>query len=202
MQNAADNAEAATRLGEVVETSSTRFTVHCYRLHEAAPLGALVRSGSENTVYAVVSNVTTLPLDPGRRPVPRGEDEADENAVYLSNPQLSRLLHTEFQAVIVGHKDGDSYRYYLPAQPPQILAFVEACQANEVREFVQRLDFLPLLLAGAGPAGDEVTAAFLRQAASAQEDTEAFLVSAGRQAARFLSRDLQRLDTLLGRMHQ
>jgi hypothetical protein len=46
-----------------------------------------------------------------------------------------------------------------------------------------------------------VTAAFLRQAASAQEDTEAFLVSAGRQAARFLSRDLQRLNTLLGRMH-
>ncbi len=190
------------RLGEVVETSSTAFTVHCYKLHEAAPLGALVRAGQGSITYAVVSNVTTLPVDPGRRPVPRGEDEADEDAVYLSNPQLPRLLHTEFQAVIVGHKDGDTYRYYLPAQPPRILSFVEACQANEVREFVQRLDFLPLLLAGAGPAGDEVTAAFLRQAASAQEDAEAFLVSAGRQAARFLSRDLQRLDTLLGRMHQ
>ncbi|MCH7706412.1 MAG: hypothetical protein IIB33_05130 [Chloroflexi bacterium] len=189
------------RLGEVVETSSTAFTVHCYRLYEAAPLGALVRAGNENTVYAVVSNVATLPLDPGRRPVPRGQDEDDEEAVYLSNPQLPRLLRTEFQAVIVGHKDGDSYRYYLPAQPPRIHAFVEACQANEVREFVQRLDFLPLLLAGAGPAGDEVAAAFLRQAALAQEDAEAFLVSAGRQVARFLSRDLQRLDILLGRMH-
>ena len=199
MTSADPRLETSYRLGEVVETSSTEFTVHCYELYGAASLGALVRTGEE-PVYAVVCNVTTSPLDPARRPVARGQDEPDEEAVYRNNPQLPRLLRTEFQATIVGHQDGDSLHHYLPSQPPRILAFVYVCEPLEVRAFTERLDFLPLLLTGALPLADEVTAAFLRGVAAAHDDPDAFLTAAGRQVARFLSRDLQRLDTLLTRL--
>ncbi len=186
------------RLGEVVEASSAAFTVQCYDLYGAAPLGSLVRTGGEAPVYAVVSNVATSSMDPARRPVARGQDEADEEAVYRSNPQLAALLRTDFQATIVGYGDGDGLHRYLPSQPPRIHAFVQSCAPPEVRAFTERLDFLPLLLAGAVPLADEVAAAFLRQAASAHEEPQAFLTVAGRQMARLLSRDLQRLNTILG----
>lgn len=186
-----------SRLGEVVEATSASFTVHCYQLYGAAPLGSLVRTGGEAPVYGVVSNVATLPLDPARRPVARGQDEADEEAVYRSNPQLSSLLRTDFQATIVGYRDGEQLHRYLPSQPPRIHAFVQSCAPPEVRAFTERLDFLSLLLAGAVPLADEVAAAFLRQAASAHEDSQAFLTVAGRHMARLLSRDLQRLNAIL-----
>ena len=193
-------AETNPRLGEVVEASSAGFTVQCYDLYGAPALGALVRTGKDSPVYGVVRNVVTSFMDPARRPVARGQDEADEEAVYRSNPQLDKLLHTEFQAAIVGYKDGEQLRRYLPSQPPRIHAFVQACAPEEVRAFTEDLRFLPLVLAGAPPEADEVVAAFLRHAASAHEDPQAFLVTAGRQVARLLSRDLQRLNSLLGRL--
>ena len=202
MTSAKQVSETRSRLGEVVEASSTEFTVHCYKLYGAAPLGALVLTGGEESIYAVVSTVGTLPLDPARRPVARGQNEPNTEAVYLSNPQLPRLLRTDFKSTIVGHQNEDSIRYYLPSQPPQIHAFVHTCQPQEVRNFTQRLDFLPLLLIGAAPLADEVTAAFLRQTALVQEDPDTFLVAAGRRVARYLSRDLQRLDDLLTRLRK
>ncbi|MEE8443568.1 MAG: hypothetical protein V3S37_07445 [Dehalococcoidia bacterium] len=192
----------SSRLGEVVEATSTGFTVNCYNLFEAAPLGALVHTSGEAPVYAVVSGVETVPLDPTRKPVARGQDEPDQEAVYRSNPQLPRLLRTDFQATIVGHQGNGGIRYYLPSQPPRIHAFVYECEPQEMRAFTERLDFLPLLLTGAPPLTDEVAAAFLRQAATAHDDPNAFLLAAGRQVALRLSRDYQRLNTLLRSLQQ
>ncbi len=190
----------SSRLGEVVEASSAEFTVHCYELHGAAPLGTLVRTGAGEQVFAVVRNVATSPIDPARRPVARGQDEPDEEAIYRSNPQLPKLLRTEFQATIVGHRDSDGLRQYLPALPPRIHAFVQACEPEEVQLFTQRSDFLPLLLLGSAPLADEVTAAFLRRAAAAHPDPDAYLTTAGREVARLLGRELQRLNALLRRL--
>ncbi|MCH8139724.1 MAG: bifunctional phosphoribosylaminoimidazolecarboxamide formyltransferase/IMP cyclohydrolase [Proteobacteria bacterium] len=71
-------------------------------------------------LFAVVRNSVTAPIDPARRPVARGQDEPDQEALYRSNPQLEKLLHTEFQATIVGHRSGDELHQYLPALPPKI----------------------------------------------------------------------------------
>ncbi|MBI4200629.1 MAG: hypothetical protein HY535_09190 [Chloroflexi bacterium] len=185
------------RLGEVVEASSSAFTVHCYQLNGAAPLGALVRSVAQEPTYGVVQNVATVPLDAGRRPVALGQEEADQEALYRSHPQLSRLFRTEFAALIVGHRAAGRLYQYLPPRPPAIHAFVETCPKDEVRAFSERLDFLPLLLSAGTSLADEVVAAFLRQAASAHEDASLFLASAGRRLATLLARDLLRLNVLL-----
>ncbi len=39
--------QTGSRLGEVVEATSTGFTVNCYNLFEAAPLGALVHTSGK-----------------------------------------------------------------------------------------------------------------------------------------------------------
>ena len=188
-----------SRLGEVVEASSAEFTIHCYQLHVGAPLGTLVRTDGPE-ILAVVRNVTTASIDPARRPVARGQDQPDSEAVYQSNPQLEKLLRTEVQAIIVGHRGDNGFHQYLPALPPRIHAFARACGADDLRNFTQRLEFLPLLLQGQPPLADEVTAAFLRQAAAAHSDSESFLIAAGQEVARLLGSDLRRLNSLLRRL--
>ena len=47
---------------------------------------------------------------------------------------------------------------------------------------------------------DEVIAACLRYASRAYPDSEAFLIKAGRELARLLSSDVQRLNSVLKRL--
>ena len=119
------------RLGEVVEASTTQIIAQCYDLYTAPPLGSLVSCGMSDAaggdgdmIYGIVCEVSTRSIDPGRRPIARGRDEDDEDAVYEANPQLSRLLSTEFNAMVVGHRrDGSLYRWLAPL-PPRIHSFV------------------------------------------------------------------------------
>ena len=142
------------RVGEVVECSSTTFVAQSYRLYGAPHLGALVRTGGPYPAYGVVHEVATRGIDPSRRPTARGEDEATEEDVYRSNPQLEHLLRTDFRAVIVGHVGGGQTRYHLPPSPPPIYAFVHVCATHEEAAFSSSTDCLRLL-AGSGVAALE-----------------------------------------------
>jgi hypothetical protein len=189
----------ALRIGEVVESSSAGFTAQCYRLYGAPPLGSLVRAGTPES-YAVVYSITTQALDPARRIIARGEEEETEEEVYRSNPQLQRLLCTTFEALVVGHREGDALRHSLPPLPPRIHAFVYLCTPQEVVDFTGTLDFLHLMVNSGVPAVDEVVAACLRQASNHHPDGRAFLVQAGKVLALELAGQLQRLNAILRRL--
>ena len=201
-----DSDSTSPRVGEVVEAASDRFTVQCYQLYESPPLGAFVRTGvnaGAAHTYAIVSEVSTQALDPGRPVVARGEAEVTEDDVYRSNPQLARLLCTSFQALIVGHGDQSGLRQYLPELPPRIHAFVYSCSGDEVRAFAGSLDFLDLLLQTSARnrgIADEVVAACVRQIASRSEDSHGSLGDAGKALAGLLSGDLPRLNSILRRI--
>ena len=187
-------------VGEVVEASTTEFVAQCHELYGSPPLGALVKTGGDHTVYGVVADVATRSLDPGRRPVAMGAGEADVEAIYSRNPQLGRLLSTEFRSVVVGHiADGRLNRYVAPL-PPKIHDMVYPCPEEETREFSGSLHFLPLLLAVQTGSPDDVAAAFLRGASRSYADPRAFLVGAGRELASLLGGDLQRLNGILRRL--
>ena len=188
------------RLGEVVEASTTGFVAQCYELYEAPPLGSLVRSGAGDPIYGIVHDVATLSMDPARHPIPRGRDEGGEDSVHRSNPQLARLLHTEFHATIVGHGSGDHLRRFLPPAPPRIYSRVHLCVGEELRVFSDSLEFLPLLLTSTIGATDDVIASFLRQAGAARPDPEGYLVDAGRELAVLLVGQLPRLNGVLRRL--
>lgn len=221
-----ESLEGGRRVGEVVEAASHRFLAQCYRLYCSPPLGAFVRTQSVPTslspfvdgrqegiqggseadtshIYAVVCGISTESLDPGRPVVARGEDENRDEDVYRSNPQLERLLCTRFEALIVGHGDGDTCVQYLPALPPRIHSFVYLCDPEEVGRFTRSMDFLSLLVnsvpSGQGIA-DEVVAACLRQAGAQIEDSGSFLVGAGKALAVQLADDTPRLNSILRRL--
>ena len=192
-------AQTSRRVGEVVESATDRCTVQCYQLYQAPPLGTLVMTRSPE-VYGVVSRISTESLYPGRPVVARGEDEETEEDIYRSNPQLIRLLCTRFEARVLGYGQNQAVRHGLPPIPPPVHAFAHRCDEQEVREFTQNLDFLPLLLEGQPTWADEIAGALLVRAADAHPDRHDFLLTAGKALAARLSSDLPRLDGILRRI--
>ncbi len=192
------------RVGEVIEASTTDFVAQCYELYQSPPLGSLVKTTDLPVeLYGIVYHAATTSLEPGRRPIARGKDEASEEAIYQSSPQLLKLLRSEFGALVVGHRQGDKLYHYLPPKPARIHSFVYLCSPDEVKEFSQSFDFLNILINTHLPVSvEELTAASLRQMSKVYEDSHAFLVAAGKELAILLSGQFYQLKAILGRIKQ
>ena len=194
--------EHPDRVGEVVAASTTDFVAQCYELYQSPPLGSLVKTRDESVeLYGVVCGATTTSLEPGRRPIARGKDEASEEEIYRQSPQLLKLFRSEFSALVVGHRQGDKLHHYLPPKPARIHGFVYLCPPAEVKDFSQSFDFLNILINTSLPiSSDELIAAVLRQMSQAYEDRRDFLVAAARELAILLSGQLSQLKAILGRI--
>jgi len=190
------------RIGEVIEASTMEFTAQSYELHQSPAFGALVRVGDGmQGIYGFTFETRTSGIEPGRRPIARGQDEVDEEAIYRNNPQLSRLLRTEFRTLTVGYREVGVLHYGLPPHPPRVHSFVYLCPPQEVMEFTEMLDFLSLI-AGArlDVPVDELLAAVVRGAARARGNDRAYLVRAGKEIARLMGSEGSRMNAILRRI--
>jgi hypothetical protein len=192
------------KIGEVVETSNSEFLVQCYDLDGAPPLGSMVKTkGKGCEIYGIVYLSATHSIEPGRRITARGKTAASEADVFKTNPQLAKLLSSDFKALVVGHHREKSFYQYLSPSPASVYAFVYTCKAEEVKQFTQTLDFLNLMIESRLTVSpDEVIAAFLRYASLTHTAPEEFLVKAGKELAWALSNDIRRLDSILKRLRQ
>jgi hypothetical protein len=193
---------SAAPIGEIIEANSTSFVAGAYRLLEAPPFGCLVRADGHTScaAYGLVYDVHTASHELGGRAVVRGRDGMYDGDIYAENPDLQTVLQTEFRALIVGYCENDVVRHYLPPQPPPVHYSVHICDDDELRRFVDRLDFLPTVLGARELPADELLAAMLRRSADVQPDRYAFAVRAGRQLALLLRDEHTRLMTILQRI--
>ena len=191
-----------TKIGEIIEASTGEFMAQCYELHQPPPFGSLVRTAEgEVEIYAVVCDATTTGIEPGRRPIARGREEAEEEDIFRSSPQLQKLLRTDFHALVVGHKEGEKLHHFLPPRPARVHSFVYLCDTQEVARFSYCFDFLNILLNSRERGQtDELMAACLRQAAQAQPHPRDFLVKAGKELAALLGTEPSRLNAILRRI--
>ena len=124
------------RLGEVVEASVSHLVAQCHRLGEPPALGSLVRTSDGGLDrYGVVYDSSTRSIDPGRRFMALGQEEVSQEDVYRSHPELSQLLRTDFEALVVGYRDRGAFRHFLPPRPAAIHAFVFLASDEELRSF-------------------------------------------------------------------
>ena len=193
------------RVGEIIESSTAEFAAQCYELYQSPPLGSLVKASlspeGSTILYGLVYQSTTTSLDPGRRPIARGKDETNEEAIYKASPQLEKLLRTEFKVLVSGHSSDKKLHHYLPPNPARIHSFVHDCSPEEIREFGRSFDFLNLLLNAHLPIPpEELAAAALRQISTVFPDPNAYLVAAGKELALLLNNDFNRLKAVLGRI--
>lgn len=199
----------SSKIGEVIEASTSQYMAQCYELHQPPSFGSLVKTKEgEVEIYGVVSRASTTSIEPGRRPIARGWEEDQEEDIYRASPQLAKLLRTDFTVLVVGHKEGgqgggsekgERLHHYLPPRPARIHSFVYLCAPEEAVQFSQSLDFLSILVS-VGAQADELIAASLRYASAAHQDPKDFLTRAGKELAVLLGGETNRLNTILRRI--
>jgi hypothetical protein len=194
--------QAKVKIGEVVESSVSQYTAHCYELFQTPPLGCLVTAHAAcGDIGGIVAAVTTQSLEPGRRPIARGRDEASEEALFRQNPQLLKLFRTDITVLVSGYHSPDAWHCYLPPQPASIHSFVYTATPEEVQAASSSFDFLNLFLDNPVPlASHELAAAAIRQMSLAYPDPHAFLIRAGKRLAALLYNDLNGLNAILRRI--
>jgi hypothetical protein len=190
------------KLAEVISSSTTAYVAECYELYGLPVFGSMVRTADPPVeIYGVVGLAGTSSIEPGRRPIARGKDEASEQAVYESSPQLVKLLRSEFTVLVIGHAVEGKVFHYLPPKPARIHAFVYACTPDEVRMFGCSFDFLGgLVNAPPQVSVEELVAAVLREMSRVQDDPRAFLLAAGKALTALLGNDYNRLRNILTRL--
>ena len=192
------------KIGEVLEATTTGFTAQSYELFQLPPLGSLVKTGDgQTTIYGIVAGAETGGIEPGRRPIARGKDAENDDAIYKENPQLAKLLKSEFSVLVIGHKTDSKIKHYLSPRPARLHNFVFPCSDEEIRQFSGSFGFLSLIIKSGLPVpADELTAACLRLMSLAHEDGHRFLISAGKELATQLTGEMNRLKAILERIKQ
>lgn len=197
-----ENSSERPRVGRVLRASTASWSVGCRTLATDLPrFGSLVQvQTSTGAVYGLIYDVH-VEDDPFVRQLIAAGDLQEE---YVEDQRQRRQVPVEVDVLVVGGRGADGQTYqHLPPQPPATLSWVETCSAAEVRQFGQRLDFLRTVLAATDAPVDELAAATLRHMAEAQGDpaqARRYLVEAGRELARLLSREPVRLNGILQRM--
>ncbi len=205
------------RCGEIVAAATTGFTAESYELDEAPPFGALltVRAPAASAVsryYALCHGVETGSIEPGRHAVAWGrQDDDGEDDIYRRQPQLRHVLHTTFDALLVGYEPRADRPgliaahdravppplQRIPPSPPRLHAAVEIASPAVVAHFNRSLSYLRLLLRSAAPNLEDLTAATIRHAYESMGADHDFLVNAARATARLLGAEHDRIMTIL-----
>lgn len=209
-------------VGEIVEVSTTSFVAQ--RIPESPeklgvildppPFGSFVKIVAEPppgqefdrfearpTTYALVCHARTSSLAPGRRPMALGC--ASEEEIRQTQPQIFELLTTEFSGLLIAYRQADNrIRRHLPPVPPRIHHRVYSCLPSEIIDITANLSFLRAILApGANlegaPGPEALTAACLRNAWEAQNESQDFLELAGRKLLDLLGDDYERLREIM-----
>ena len=201
-------------IAEVIETSTTNFLAQCLEPEDLnfpvmPPFGSWMKAIDEETgnkIFAVVSYVTTSPIDSIHRARALGLslDELREQ-----QPQIFAMLKTEFRAAIVGFEmpptgrntmaTGQIY-HYLPPRPPQIHKAVFQCDSSEIMDFTDKPDFLRVLLQVTDAPADALIAATVRDIYRLRKGDRAWLVTVGRNLSLLLKDDYDRLRYILSQI--
>ena len=197
------NMSVQNRLGEIVESNSNGFVAQCYDLYQAPVIGTLVRAGTDNPTFGIVSHISTEGLNSDRKAIARGKGETSIAELYANNPQIAQLLVTSFEVVSLGYLKDSHISYGLPAQPPEIHAFVFSCSKSELDYFFTGLDFLSLLAARSISAvgqADELLISSLRFMLDLYPDHVNFTQKLVKELAQLLHADLNRLKLIIRRL--
>ena len=203
-------------IAEVIETATTEFLAQCLEPEDLKfpvmpPFGSWVKSIDEesgNQIFAVVTYVTTSPIDSVHRATALGLSLAE---LREQQPQIFAMLKTEFRAAIVGFatsnssqngtvEGGKSYQY-LPPRPPQIHQAVYQCDSSEVIKFSEEVEFLRTLLEVKSVPPEALVGAAVREIYRLRQGDRRWLVQVGRTLSILLKDDYDRLGYILSQIH-
>jgi hypothetical protein len=191
-------------IGEVIEASISHFLSQALQNPETGerhppPLGSLIKAHNEMTgqsILGVVAQIETRSADQLHRPVALNLTRQE---LKEQQPQIFDLLSLEFQAVIVGYCEKNTFYQSFAPYPPQIHDFTYLCSNEEILSFSADLFCLRHLLETPS-VHDEVIAAFIRALWQARKQEPQFILTAGRELAASLKDQYERLRSIALRL--
>jgi len=188
-------------IGRVLRSSTAGFSAgaRVNQLDEPA-FGMLVkaepRSSTRECIYGLLYDVH-IDDDPLIRQLVLADTMTDE---MINDQRHNRIVPVEMNVLAIAYRDYSGViRHALPPRPPLSLDPVYLCSAEEILEVTQRFDYFRLVLNASDAPAEQLLAANLIMAAGVRPENEQypFLVMAGRELARLMSSNLERLDYLL-----
>jgi hypothetical protein len=186
-------------IGRLLRSSTTGYVFGCSVPEPEVPLfGMFVKAPAQRgqtEVIGLVYNIT-IEDDPFVRQMVATPDLSE---TYIQDQRVNRQVPLEVSVVAVGYTIPGGFVQALPPQPPITLDRITACSDEEVCAFTKRLDYLRLVIDAPDAPADQLIAASIQRAADCipPQDRDRFRRDAGRELAKLLSRDLNRLEALL-----
>lgn len=183
----------------LVTRSSSRGYVGAKRLPETdlPVFGAFCKAEAQQGTSQVIGVIYDISIgdDEFARQLAVAHDLLPEHL----QDQQTRLVPVEVSALSVGYQTDSGYVHALPPQPPLSMSPVFTLTRQELLDFSERFDFIAQILNAANLPVDDLLPAALNHAAEVrpQADQRPYLLQAGRECARLLSRDLTRLETVI-----
>lgn len=188
------------RLGEVIETSTTRIWIECDRLNELPRLGSVVQVATtdEDTILAVVTYGETAGIDATRRAVRRGSDDVRDDEVYRRHPELTRILRSTFESTPIAFQRGGVLRCIVPPVPPPLHYSVETATPRSIKSLTESFEYLPMLARYTGDvSADQIIIAHVREVFQTRGNDQPWLERAAAEIGRIYARDYDRLLPIL-----
>jgi hypothetical protein len=191
-----------TTIGRLLRSSTTGFVFGCSVPEPEVPrFGDFVKAPAQRGHSEVFGLIYDLVIqdDPFVRQMVATPDLDD---AYILDQRENRQVPIEVSVLAIGYRNGAAIVCGLPPQPPITLDRISPCAAEEMLACTEGLDYLRLILNSVETPADELIPVSLKNAAAARapQDRAGFLREAGRYLARFLARDLTRLENLLRRI--
>ena len=151
-------------VGRVLRASTTGFDcgTRGSKIDELHTFGAFVKVpiSDGDTAYAIgLIYAIRIDDDPLARELVMAS-YVDNNA--LLDQRENRMVPVEICVINIGYMYNHQMIHSLPPRPPMSLCEVDLCEADEVYEFTQRMDFFRLVLSAKEVPSDELMAAALR----------------------------------------
>lgn len=162
---------------EIIESSCSKFLAQTWDPQGEALLGGLVEVSTKNTntfgtnkfgtnifgtnIFGIITSIQTGSQDPMRYPFTYKKTEEE---LKREQPQIFEFLKTTFDVQIVGTtKTTDNViNYNLPLTPPKIHSFVRNSDAQTIKKFFSKTDFLSLLFSAQISNLDEILLIILK----------------------------------------
>jgi hypothetical protein len=201
-KEASDLGESGFVVGRVLRSSIRGFFVASRIPEPDVPVfGSFVKAEIQRGATDLIGLVYDIQIadDPFIRQLALREQP---DQVALADQREIRGVPIEIGVIAIGYRDDGNYFHGLPPQPPIMLNRIFICNADEVRAFTERLDFLRLLLNNREIPADELIISCLRLAVQSYPEPQRrdFLLNSGRELARLIGADLVRLEALLGKL--
>lgn len=198
----------ATRIGEIIESSTLSYTAGTYTLLAAPAFGALVLADTTDPqvqIYGVVTDVRTMSREPGGRAIVRGQSYAGRELyneqIYQAHPDLKEVLQTEFSVYVLGYRRGTTFVPRIPPQPAPVHYSVGSADVDAIRGFAEDLGYLRMLIMAAHLPADELIVALVRTCMEVHPDgAHTYAVRVGRALTTVLRDDFDRARQILTRI--